>query len=420
MSSREPPFDSYSEAAEWLFGTQLFGLKLGLENVRRLCEELNVPGKRQQFVHVAGTNGKGSVCAMIAALLQASSWATGLFTSPHLVSFTERMRIDGRRISESEVTQRLSAIRERIRHWEPHPTFFEITLALALDWFNDEAAEVVVLETGMGGRLDATNVVTPIVSVITPIALDHQKWLGDSLGAIAREKAGIFKRGIPAVSSAQVPEVEAALREVAARVRAPLTILEENAGEQLRCRPLGLAGPHQVANAALALAAVRAAGLNRDEKNWPAALESVRWRARFERLQDGRIIVDAAHNLHAACALVTTWQREFGNEKARLIFGAVEGKPCSEMLSALGPIVSEIHYVGVNSPRAVSPDVLNEYCHPHATLPCHTHPDLPSALEGILAPGAQDRSRILIAGSIFLAGEALAFFEDAEFEVSTQ
>ncbi|MGZ5003432.1 MAG: bifunctional folylpolyglutamate synthase/dihydrofolate synthase, partial [Chthoniobacterales bacterium] len=187
---------SYREALAWLFGTQLFGIKLGLENIQRLLRTLNLPGE-QRIIHVAGTNGKGSVCAMIDSILRAQGYRSGLFTSPHLVTFRERIRVKGEMISEDEVAHGLTSIRQLVADWDPHPTFFEIATALGLQHFKNKHCEIVVLETGMGGRLDATNAVTPVVSVITPIDYDHQKWLGNSLGEIAAEKAGIIKPHVP-------------------------------------------------------------------------------------------------------------------------------------------------------------------------------------------------------------------------------
>ena len=411
-------FGSYEKATEWLYGTQLFGVKLGLDNMRRLFAALDLPAKGQRFIHVAGTNGKGSVCAMADGLLQAAGWRSGLFTSPHLVGFCERMRVNGLRIPEAEVATRLAGIREETAGWEPHPTFFELTLALALDWFRDAGAEVVVLETGMGGRLDATNAVTPAVSVIAPIALDHQKWLGDSIAAIAREKAGILKPGVPAVSAAQLPEAEAVLRETAESTGAPLAFIGRDDLAEVANVRLGLEGPHQIENAALALAAVRATGIALDRGDWASALEGVRWRARFERALGGRLIIDAAHNAHGAAALAEAWKAAFGIEKARLIFGAVADKPHAAMLQALAPIASEIVYVPANSPRAVTPERLAAEAHPDPAIPFRVEPCLQAALGNALAK--DDGKRCLIAGSLFLAGEAISILEDMHFETSAQ
>jgi dihydrofolate synthase/folylpolyglutamate synthase len=212
---------TYREAVEWLYSLQLYGIKLGLENMQRLCAALQIylgpqPAERSKaagdspkisglnrrfgageqapvFIHVAGTNGKGSVCAMLDAICRRGGVRCGLYTSPHLVTFRERIRLDGEMIPAADVAAGLSRIRELVAAWDNPPTFFEVTTALALEWFQDQHAHVVILETGLGGRLDATNVVTPAVSVLTPIGLDHQQILGESLVQIAAEKCGIIK-----------------------------------------------------------------------------------------------------------------------------------------------------------------------------------------------------------------------------------
>ena len=199
---------NYREALAWLYSLQRFGIKLGLENIRRLIDALHVDLGSARVIHVAGTNGKGSVCAMIDSICRAQGYRTGLFTSPHLVTFRERIRVNGEMISESASASGLTAIRNLVATWEPHPTFFEITTALALKYFSEAKIDIVILETGLGGRLDATNAVQSNVAVITPIALDHQEWLGDSLEKIASEKAGIIKPKVPVVSAAQRPEAE--------------------------------------------------------------------------------------------------------------------------------------------------------------------------------------------------------------------
>ena len=197
---------TYKEALAWLYSLQRFGIKLGLENIRRLIAELDVDLRNARVIHVAGTNGKGSVCAMIDSICRAAKYRTGLFTSPHLVSFRERIRMNGEMISESDAAAGLTNIRRLVRDWDPHPTFFEVTTALALKHFGDARIDIVILETGLGGRFDATNAVQSNVSALTPIAFDHEKWLGDSIEKIASEKAGIIKPKTPVVVAPQLPE----------------------------------------------------------------------------------------------------------------------------------------------------------------------------------------------------------------------
>jgi dihydrofolate synthase/folylpolyglutamate synthase len=274
-------------ALTWLYSVQQFGIKPGLANTRRLLRELALPGTRQKFLHVAGTNGKGSTCAFIESILRTAGERTGLFTSPHLVNFCERMRCGGRMIDGDEAERGIEALRSIVSGWEPHPTFFELTMALALDWMDRAGAEVIVLETGMGGRLDATNALTPLVSVITPIAMDHQQWLGNSIAEIAAEKAGIIKPGIPVVSAPQHPAAAEVIRVAAECAGSALTVVEEPWPD-----PLPLAGEHQRWNAALAAAAVREAGFSLPHEILVRGLTATSWPGRFQLLPGRRMVID--------------------------------------------------------------------------------------------------------------------------------
>ena len=414
--SAQHRFASYDDAIDWLYGTQLFGIKLGLENVTRLLDSLDALNPDASILHVAGTNGKGSVCVMADALVRASGKRCGLFTSPHLVSFRERMRVDGEPISKLEILNRLQHIKDLVSEWDPHPTFFELTLAVAMSWFCDVGAEIIILETGMGGRLDATNAPRATVSAITPIALDHQKWLGNSLEEIAREKAGILKTGIPAMSSAQEKSAETVLRNAALTVGAPLHFVDQQLLSELQDVNPGIEGPHQRANAALALAAVRLLGLDPAPKTVSSALRNVRWRARFERFREGRIIVDGAHNPQAISALVATWREAFGDKKCLLLFGSVEDKEAADMLQRLSSIAHHISYVRVHSPRAMAPSDLANL-HPDESIPFSCH----ESIQDIALPASNSNEHVLIAGSLFLAGEAIALLDGMpRFEQSSQ
>ncbi|MEN9975657.1 MAG: hypothetical protein RLZZ282_1663, partial [Verrucomicrobiota bacterium] len=198
----------YRQAIDWLFSTQMFGIKLGLEGARHLLNEFSgYPEHGTQVIHVAGTNGKGSTCAMIESIARAGGRRCGLFTSPHLIDFRERIQVAGEQIPEDACASMLTSLRDICEKMDPHPTFFEVSLALAMRWFHDQTCQIIILETGMGGRLDATTAVPADLCVITPIGLDHTQWLGETLSAIAMEKAGIFVFGKPIVSAAQAPDV---------------------------------------------------------------------------------------------------------------------------------------------------------------------------------------------------------------------
>ena len=388
---------TYAESLDWLYGLQVYGIRLGLDNVRHLCVALGVE-TAGNFIHVAGTNGKGSVCAMAAAMLCASGKRTGLYTSPHLVSFRERIRLGRNLIPEEHVASGLSDIRDASAGLQQAPTFFEVATVLALAWFQRQNADWVVLETGLGGRLDATNIVTPAVSVITPIAFDHTKYLGDTLTEIAGEKAGIIKAGVPVVSAPQPPEAEAVIRETCVRLGCAVKFVSKPISD---CEMM-LVGSHQRMNAAVAFAAVVSAGLRPVPQTIDEALRVVEWPGRFQRVEDGRIILDGAHNPHAARQLAHTWREEFGDEKATLILGAMADKDVAGVIAELSPIAATIRCVRVNNPRSLSAADLAELAHGTA------YETLSDALDNLPA------ERVLIAGSLFLIGEALAHFRLAE------
>jgi dihydrofolate synthase/folylpolyglutamate synthase len=450
----------YPKALAWLYGTQQFGIKPGLDNTRKLLKALQLPGTRQRFLHVAGTNGKGSTCAFMESVLRAGRERTALFTSPHLIQFRERIQVGGVMMPEAEIARSLTAMRDLVSRWQPHPTFFELTLALALDWFDRSGAEWVVLETGMGGRLDSTNAIKPAVSIITPIAMDHQQWLGDTLTKIAGEKAGIIKPGVPVVSAPQHPDAEAVLRAAAAAAGTPIFFITkpwtganaddaqtdpahaappeegghsvcpclETAQQMVDPPQLPLAGEHQQWNAALALTALDVAGCLPKPPAVLAGLTNTVWPARFQSLMGGRLIIDGAHNPHSIARLVTTWQQQFGPEKAHLIFGAVEGKDHAISLPLLAEIVSGVTFVTVDSPRAIPSAALAKTWHETVPgIPCQESPSLRETLHSkeshrtkASLSGADKAPRRLLCGSLYLCGEVLSLVEGGAFESSAQ
>jgi len=405
---------SYREALAWLFQTQRFGIKLGLENSRRLFHALGVPAPNERIIHVAGTNGKGSVCALLDSVCRAADYCTALFTSPHLVTFRERIQVDGEMISEAQVTLGLTKIRELVADWDPHPTFFEITTALALDHFRNTGADIVVLETGMGGRLDATNATHPIVSVITPIDYDHQKWLGHSLTEIATEKAGIIKPNTPVVSALQPGDAEAVIRARAAECAAPLDFVRQPFDRF----PIALRGTHQRQNAALALSALHTGGISIDDAAIEHGLAAVVWPARFQRW-DARTIIDGAHNPAGARILAQTWREIFGGQRATVLLAVLEDKDCAGICAALEPIMQRALLPSIRSERALSPEELCLTISDRLPgMPVAVFPSLATAWE----EAQRDTAPILICGSLHFAGEALAFLrgEPAAFEECRQ
>jgi dihydrofolate synthase/folylpolyglutamate synthase len=405
---------TYREAVAWIYALQLHGIKLGLENMQRLCAALGlrVAGEgAPSFLHVAGTNGKGSVCAMLAAIYRAAGLRSGLYTSPHLVTFRERIRLDGEMISEHNVAEGLSRIRAVVADWNTPPTFFEVTTALALRWFQDQQAQVVVLETGLGGRLDATNVVTPAVSVLTPISHDHERYLGTTLPEIAAEKCGIIKAGVPVVSAAQAPEAWQVIERVAQERGAPL----HRATGVPADFEVNLPGEHQRQNAGLAwlVAGVAASAqplLEAGASVSPDVLRTVSWPGRFQRIGED-LVLDGAHNPGAAATLATTWREVFGEQKATLILGVMRDKDAPGICAALAPVAARVFAVKVGNARSHEAAEL-------AALARGAMPGVPvevgSSLRETLATARGRGSRVLVAGSLFLVGEALVALGLAE------
>ena len=384
---------TWQESLAWLYSTQLTGIKLGLENTRLLLDAIDNPYNSLRFLHVAGTNGKGSVCAMLDAILRQAGYRTGLYTSPHLVDFRERIKVDGTMIPEQGAAYGLDRLKQASETWDCKPTFFELTTVLAIDHFARYECDFVILETGMGGRLDSTNTVTPIVSVITPIDMDHMAWLGNTISQIAAEKAGIIKPRIPVVSALQQPEAASVLRDKAQALGSELQFVDHPwLGD------VGLKGAHQKWNAALAVAAIRAAGIPCCDAAISKGISSVQWPARFQIVND-RLVIDGAHNRHSARALVDVWRESYGAQKATLVFGALSDKEYTEMLAILEPIAAEFFFVPVSSQRAASPvDFVDQ-----TQVPSRIFPSVSAALEA----GFSENRMVLVAGSLFLAGEVL-------------
>ena len=390
---------SIANSLDWLYSVQVFGIKLGLEGITRLLKECGVLYPRARVVHVAGTNGKGSTCAFIESVARSAGYKTGLFTSPHLVEFNERIRVNGVNIPDADAARLIDYVRELIADWETPPTFFEIVLAVAMLYFAEQEVELIVLETGMGGRLDATNAVPKDVAVITPIGLDHTQYLGPTLYDVAGEKAGIIAWHRPAVIAPQEPEAIRAIHEAAQRMDTDFRIIAAE------CElPLGLKGAHQRRNAALALAALRALPhflCSAEEQ--ARGLAQVRWPGRFEEVLPG-VILDGAHNPHAMHVLVRTWRETFGESKARCIYAGSADKALDETLELLAPIVEEWILPPVQSPRILPPEEMAEKVRAVSSAPIRLPESLNTTPENL-------PERTLICGSFFLLGEALSLIQ---------
>ena len=400
----------YKAAIDWLFGTQNRGIKLGLENVSRLLADLGNPHNDLRFIHVAGTNGKGSVCAMVDSICRSSGMKIGLFTSPHLIQFNERIQVNGVPINDEAVVRGIQKIRALIDEGR-HPTFFEITTALAFDFFRSQDVSLVVLETGLGGRLDATNVVRPLVSVLTSIDLDHQNWLGDSLSQIASEKGGIIKAGVPVVSGPQFPEVRATLEQIAASRSAPITFADRPLTETL----IGLPGSHQQMNAAIAKIAITKAGIRVTAGAVADGLAHVNWPGRFQRIGD-RMVLDGAHNPAAIRRLIETWEECVKPKRASIIFGCLRDKDLESMIATLSPLAARFFLVPVRSQRSALPGEIGRF------VPKQIPATQCLSAEQALQLVHRFDERTLVTGSLFLVGEVLSILNPAgaAFQTSNQ
>lgn len=400
--------DSLSQALNWLYSMQMFGIKLGLEGMTRLLTACGVLYPRARVIHVAGTNGKGSTCAFAESIARAAGYSTGLFTSPHLVSFNERIRVNGENIPDETAARLINQVRQLIQDWETPPTFFEIVLAVAMLYFSERQVDIIILETGMGGRLDATNAVPKDVAVLTPIGLDHTQYLGHTLTAISGEKAAIIAWHRPAVSAPQEPEAWQAIHEAAQRMDTECRIINAPLSA-----PLGLRGEHQRNNAALALAALHSLpAFLCSEDELRRGLLQVCWPGRFEEIEPG-IIMDGAHNPHAMRVLVQTWQQTYGERKARCIFAGSADKALDEVLELLVPIVREWILPPVRSPRILPVAELVPLVRKISGAPISTPATLQLALE-------QREPGTLICGSFFLLGEAKALLQHAAYRNTAQ
>ncbi len=415
---------TYPDAIAQLGAARRFGMKLGLDPMLDLAARLDDPQNQLRFVHLAGSNGKGSTAAFAESCLRAAGHRVGLYTSPHLVSIRERVQVNREPISEAAFAEGMGAVRAAT---VGEPTFFELMTALALWHFAREKVDWVVWETGLGGRLDATNIVRPAVSVITTIALEHTQYLGTRIEDIAREKAGIIKRGVPVVSGVTQPEARAIIAETSARLDAPLHEVDLDVSSQdlgLRAGrqwarlgahdyELGLIGPHQVRNAACALAVLRLLPQPPSPDVIARGLAATSWPGRFQIVSETPLVVlDGAHNTEAMRTLLATWRaflasRGQAGGRAHLLFAAVTDKDITAMAALLCPEVERVSLVRLSSDRGADPADLARH---FPGLPCEV-------LESVADFRPDDSRPVLATGSLFLVGELLARRTGAEHDL---
>ncbi len=420
-------FLDLAQAIAWVFDLQKFGIKFGLSSTLDLLARLDLPYREARYLHIAGTNGKGSVAAMLSAVLSRAGYPVGLYTSPHLVSMGERFRLRDREIDAAGLLRLINRVRAVVDAAEP-PTFFEFVTAMALLYFLEAKADPIILETGMGGRLDATNIVTPMVSVITNISRDHQDYLGRGLLAIAGEKAGVIKPGVPLVTYATQDSVLDLMRQHCRDLGAPLYQggvdykAQGRGGGRFNYHglkhdwqglTLSLAGPHQYRNAAVALAVLElleSRGLAITESALREGLANTRWPGRLERVsQDSRILLDGAHNPAAALALAQALKKTRGNGRLLLVMGIMADKEVDTILARLLPLAQTVIFTRPEYFRSATTADLARRARPYS-LEILEIPRVSEAIrraQALAGPG----DRIVITGSLFTVGEAKEYFQ---------
>jgi len=419
-------FTDLAQATAWVFDLQKFGIKFGLSSTLSLLERLGLPYQEGRYIHIAGTNGKGSVAAMLSSILTRAGYPVGLFTSPHLVSFTERFRLRDQEVSADQLLALINAVRAAVDMAEP-PTFFEFATAMAFLYFLESGAGPIILETGMGGRLDATNIVQPLVAVITNISRDHEEHLGEGLLAIAGEKAGIIKPGAPLVTFARQKQVLNLFRNRCREVGAPLY----QGGADFKSRgkakgdfdyfglerqitglTLNLKGRHQYGNAAVALAVVELLnrnGFSVSEEAIREGLNTARWPGRLEQLpQDPRVLLDGAHNPAAALTLAQNLKQTRGSGRLIMVMGVMADKDVDTILARLLPLAQTVIFTRPQYFRAATTRDLARRAQPYG-LEIMQVPQVAAAVRQAQSlAGSEDR--IVITGSLYTVGEAKEYF----------
>jgi dihydrofolate synthase / folylpolyglutamate synthase len=425
----------YNKALDYLYSFVDYSLKhsselakaeFNLDRMFALMEELGNPQSKYPIIHVAGTKGKGSVCALCASALQAGGYKVGLYTSPHLLDYTERIQINGEPISHEFMVELVEEIKPAVAKI-PKLTTFEITTALGFLAFAKQGCAAAVIEVGLGGRLDATNIVMPKVSVITSLSYDHMAVLGDTLAKIAGEKAGIIKQGVPVVSAPQKDEALEVLERVARLADSDFTLIGKEIkferldssldGQSLRIADnlrnstldiqLPLLGNHQIENAATAYAALKASGIPLAGEAIQKGFSQVKWRARFEIVRlDPPVIFDSAHNQDSFVRLREALEEYFPGKMAYLIFGASEDKNIPGMFAEMKPKIKKLIVTRADHPRALEPEKIIELAK-QAGLESEAASSVESALARALENSAKDGSIVLSAGSMFVTAEVM-------------
>jgi dihydrofolate synthase/folylpolyglutamate synthase len=421
--------NAYQQSLDYLYGLERFGMIFGLTQVERILEAIENPHTEVQVLHIGGTNGKGSTAAMMASILQKEGYRVGLYTSPHLIRFTERIKVNGKEIEKEEVAALAGWMRERIEAAgiESPFTFFDFTTAMAILYFQQKMVDLAVLEVGLGGRLDSTNVVEPLLSVITNIAKDHEEQLGRSISKIAREKAGIIKKGRPLITAATQPNVLRLFSKVCREKGSPFfrvgrefqyvqteerTFNYEGLHRKLWGVHLNLRGFHQIINAATALGAMEVL----EDLGYPVSIDAmmeglseVDWPGRLEMVSSSpQVVLDGAHNPAGALVLKESLEKEFQYQHLILLIGVMKDKDIESILHLLSPLADHIILTRPHHDRAASPTLLKKGLGQNGKK-AEIIEDLKEAIDKGLSMTAE-KDLLCITGSLYTIGEAKAYF----------
>lgn len=421
---------NYNEALQFIHESHKFGMRLGLDNIKKLLELLGNPQNNLKIIHVAGTNGKGSTCSFISSILKESGYKVGLYTSPFLETFTERIRVNGENISEEEVGKIVSLIKEKIEimvsEGYSYPTEFEIVTAMAFYYYNQEKVDFVALEVGLGGRYDATNVIDkPVVSAITSISLDHTGILGDTLAKITFEKGGIIKENCPTIVYPQQEEASEVIKNICAEKKSKyiecdfknIEIKSSNInsqiyncninGKELRDLEIKLIGDHQIKNSIVALNVIESLNdikiTNISEENIRKGLLGTKWPGRIEKISENPMfIIDGAHNEEGAKSLANSIDKYFENKNKILVIGMLEDKDIDSVLDLLIPKFNKVITTTPDNPRAIDANKLKEKIERY-NIEVTCKPNIKEAVDYALEISNKD-DVIISAGSLYMIG----------------
>jgi dihydrofolate synthase/folylpolyglutamate synthase len=421
--------DTYQQSLDYLYGLEKFGMIFNLTQVERILNAIGDPHKEIQTIHIGGTNGKGSTAAMMSSILQKEGYRVGLYTSPHLTRFTERIKVNGKEIEEEEVAALAGWMRKEIEASGILPpfTFFDFTTAMALHYFKQKLVDLGILEVGLGGRLDSTNVVDPLIAIITNIAKDHEEYLGKSILKIAQEKAGIIKKGRPLITAATQPLVLRLFSKVCQGKESPYFRVGkefryvraedgdfdyEGLNRKLWGIHLNLKGFHQVINATTALGAMEVLedlGYRVSTHAMIDGLKEVDWPGRLEMVSSSpRVILDGAHNPAGALVLKESLEKEFQYQNLVLLIGIMKDKDIPSMLHLLAPLAHHIILTKPHTDRATAPSLLKKVLGQNGKK-AEIAEDLREAIERGLSL-TQEEDLLCITGSLYTVGEARAYF----------